>query len=355
MNLDRTEALIRDALTEEAGRAVDPGAVRARLHEGSRPARRYRAPIMAAAAVVVVAAAGIVVPQLLDRHGAAPAAPAALAAKDLNVLVMGLDSGPGSPRADSIVLAHLGQDGTGSAVSIPRDSWVDVPGHGKQRLNGTYTQVRDDELAKGKSPADADEAAARAMSTTVQTLTGVTVDHYATIDMAGFAEISTAAGGVPVCLKHAIDDPLTGVSFPAGQQTVSGDKALQFVRQRHGLPKGDLDRIVRLQAFLRSLANKVLTAPEATREHALTTLLTTVRDKVHTDPGWNLLDLTGQLLKLRGDTLRLGTVPVSDTPPPAAAGPALGVDPAKVRSFVQDQFAPGAAPAPGSGDAPCVN
>lgn len=351
MNPDRTEALIREALTEEADRAVDPSAVRARLSQGARPARHYRVPIMAAAAVVVVAAAGILVPQLLDRQDAAPAAPAASAAKDLNVLVMGLDSGPGSPRTDSIVLAHLGQDGTGSAVSIPRDSWVDVPGHGKQKLSGTYTQAREDALAKGKSPAEADEAAARAVTTTVQTLTGVAADHYATVDMAGFAEISTAAGGVPVCLKHATDDSLTGVSSPAGKQTLSGDAALQFVRQRHGLPNGDLDRIVRLQAFLRSLANKVLTAPEDTRERALTALLTTARDKVRTDAGWNLLDLAGQLLKLRTDSLRLGTVPVTD--PPADAGPAIGLDPAKVRTFVQDQFGSGTAPAPG--DAPCVN
>ncbi|QWF82135.1 LCP family protein [Amycolatopsis sp. CA-230715] len=352
MNPDRTEALIREALTEEADRAVDPGVVLARLSHGPRAPRRYRAPVIAtAAAVVVVAAAGIVVPQLLDRQDAAPAAPAASAAKDQNVLVMGLDSGPGSPRADSIVLAHLGQDGSGSAVSIPRDSWVDVPGHGKQRLNGVYTQVREDEIAKGKSPADADDAAARAVATTVQNLTGVAADHYATVDMAAFAEISTAAGGVPVCLNQAVHDPLTGISFPVGQQTVSGDKALQFVRQRHGLANGDLDRIVRLQAFLRSLANKVLTAPESTREQTLTALLTTARDKVRTDQGWNLLDLAGQLLKLRPDALRLGTVPVTD--PPANAGPAIGVDPAKVRSFVQDQFGSGTAPAPGG--ATCVN
>ncbi|WP_169515806.1 LCP family protein [Amycolatopsis nigrescens] len=372
MKLDPTEALIREALTEEADQAVDSDTVRARLYSGGSPSRRYRVPVLAAAAAVVVAVAGaVVVPQLLDRPGDTAAAPAAPAAETgVNVLLLGMDSRQGAEpddgaRADSIVLAHLGQDGTGAVMSIPRDSGVDVPGYGTNKLSTAYQRVRQDALAKGRSPADADEAAARAMTATVSNLTGVPVDHYAIIDMAGFTDLSTAVGGVPVCLKQATRDPVTGVSFPAGRQTVSGSTALEFLRQRHGagMVRGDFDRIVRLQAFLKSLATTVLTAPEPAREQALTNLLSTARDSVRTDPGWNLLGLAGQLLKLRVDTMRLLTVPVSGSPVGTAGEWMEGLDPAQVRSFVQENLASGPAtgtpPTTGSGeppaDVPCVN
>jgi LCP family protein required for cell wall assembly len=373
VNLDPTEALIREALTEEADQAVDPDAVRARLYNRGTPTRRYRVPVLAAAAAVVVAVAGaVVVPQLLDRPGDTAAAPAAPAAEtDLNILIMGMDTRPGAApdtgaSADSIVLAHLGRDGTATAVSIPRDSGVDIPGYGKHKLNSAYQRARQDALRKGESQAAADAAGARTMTASVSDLTGVPVDHYAILDMAGFAEISTAVGGVPVCLKQATRDPLSGASFPAGLQTVSGATALEFVRQRHGagMLGGDFDRIVRVQAFLKSLANKVLTAPEPTRERALTTLLATARDTVHTDPGWNLLDLAGQLLKLRVETLRLVTAPVTGRQVQDEEGGGMEeLDPAKVRSFVRDHLAsglttgtpPSSVPGQSAADVQCVN
>ncbi|MDT7727029.1 MAG: hypothetical protein QOI21_3605 [Actinomycetota bacterium] len=373
MNLDPTEALIREALTEEADQAVDPDAVRARLYNRGTPTRRYRVPVLAAAAaVVVVAVAGaVVVPQLLDRPSDTAAAPPAPAAgTDLNVLIMGMDTLPGAApdagaRADSIVLAHLGRDGTATAVSIPRDSGVDIPGYGKHKLNSAYQRARQDALRKGESQAAADAAGARTITATVSDLTGVPVDHYAVLDMAGFAEISTAVGGVPVCLKQATRDPLSGASFPAGLQTVSGATALEFVRQRHGagMLRGDFDRIVRVQAFLKSLANKVLTAPGLTRERALTTLLATASDTVHTDPGWNLLDLAGQLLKLRVETLRFVTAPVTGRQLQDEEGGMEELDPAKVRSFVRDHLAsglttdtpPSSVPGQSAADVQCVN
>lgn len=373
MSPDPTEVLIREALTEEADQVVDPDVVRARLYNRGTPTRHYPVAVLAAAAAVVVAVAGaVVVPQLLDRRSDTAAAPAPPAAgRDLNVLIMGMDTRPGAapdtgPSADSVVLAHLGQDGTATAVSIPRDSGVDIAGgFGKHTLNSAYRRARQDALRKGESQAAADAAGARTMTATVGELTGVPVDHYAILDMAGFAEISTAVGGVPVCLKQATRDPISGASFPAGLQTVSGATALEFVRQRHGagMLRGDFDRIVRVQAFLKSLANKVLTAPGPTRERALTTLLATARDTVHTDPGWNLLDLAGQLLKLRVETLRFVVAPVSGRPLQDEEGAMEELDPAKVRSFVRDHLAsglttgtpPSSVPDQSAADVECVN
>ncbi len=81
------------------------------------------------------------------------------------------------------------------------------------------------------------------MIQTVAGLTGVTVDHYAEIGLLGFALITDALGGVNVCLKDAVYEPLSGADFPAGWQKLNGPQALSFVRQRHDLPRGDLDRV----------------------------------------------------------------------------------------------------------------
>ena len=85
-------------------------------------------------------------------------------------------------------------------------------------------------------------AGARTAIGAVEGLTGLTITHFAAVNLAGFAQISEAIGGVPVCLNKAVDDSFSGAKFSAGQQTVSGPQALAFVRQRHGLPGGDLDR-----------------------------------------------------------------------------------------------------------------
>jgi LCP family protein required for cell wall assembly len=92
------------------------------------------------------------------------------------------------------------------------------------------------------------QAVARELLHTGKQLTGVTFDHYVEVNLAGFYEITQAVGGVPVCLQAPVHDSYSGANFPAGPQTVSGAAALSFVRQRYGLPCGDLDRILRQQA-----------------------------------------------------------------------------------------------------------
>ena len=102
------------------------------------------------------------------------------------------------------------------------------------------------------------EAGREALIKTVADLTGVTVDHYAEIGLLGFALITDALGGVNVCLKDAVYEPLSGADFPAGPQKLDGPEALSFVRQRHDLPRGDLDRVVRQQVVMASLAHRVI-------------------------------------------------------------------------------------------------
>ncbi|GLY67984.1 LCP family protein [Amycolatopsis taiwanensis] len=327
---DTTETLIREAVAAEAGRAVDPDTVLAELHRrGARSARSHVPVIAVAAAMVVAAVAAILVPQLLKTDSAQPAVPATPVSQ--NVLLVGADD---NGYADSIVLAHLSADGSGAIVSLPRDTWVQGA-----KLNSAYVTGGIGKLV-----------------TTVRDLTGVQIDHWATIAMSSFDRLSTAVGGVPVCLRAAVHDSYSGASFPAGQQTVEGASALAFLRQRHGLPNSDLDRIVRLQAFLRSLAHQLLSGSVLSDQKALASLIDTVRDDVRVDPGWDVLAFAGQLRGLHTDQLRIGTIPIDNgdfqTPD---GGAAIAVNPDQVHQFVADvtQAAPSAGSS--SADVPCVN
>jgi LCP family protein required for cell wall assembly len=322
---DRTESLIRDAFAAEADRAPDPRTVLAGLARARPPRRRGMALVSAVVVVVVVAIAAVVVPKMLDR-GAPPAGPAP--AEDQNVLLVGLDR---SKWTDAIMLAHLDADGTAAVVSLPRDTWVQSPGSRVDRLNQVYAKDGID-----------------ALLAEVRALTGVAVEHYALLDMSAFGDLATAAGGVPVCLKRATTDPNSGASFPAGRQTIKGAQALAFVRQRHSLPNGDLDRVVRQQVFLAGLAAKMHDADPAALLDALGTHL-------HTDGD---LDVLGLAARFRGG-VRFATVPVAEESHQLPSGAAvLRLDPAAVARFVAGMFdghgGGSAPPKPGSRSA-CVN
>lgn len=326
---DRTESLIRDAFAAEADRAPDPRTVLAGLARARPPRRRGMALVSAAVVVVVVAIAAVVVPKVLDRGSAPPAGPAP--AGDENVLLVGLD---GSRYADTMMLAHLGADGTAAVASLPRDTWVRSPGSSVHRLNQVYAKDGID-----------------ALLAEVRTLTGVAVEHYALLDMSAFGDLATAVGGVPVCLKQATTDPRSGASFHAGRQTVEGAQALAFVRQRYRLPEGDLDRVVRQQVFLDGLASKVRDADPRAVLDALGTHLRTDGD----------LDLLGLAGRFTGG-VRFATVPIADEFHQLPDGSVvLRLDPAAVATFVTGLFdgtgsgGSGGATPPPAGGVPCVD
>lgn len=327
---DRTEELIREAFAAEADRAPDAREVAAALRRARRP-RRFAPAIVAAATVVVVAAvAAVVIPRVVERSSGTPAAEQT-AVTDLNVLLLGTDD---ADLTDTVVLAHLDADGTAAAVSVPRDSWVAGPGGEMTKLSGVYRQFGIDEA-----------------TAVVETLTGVTVDHYAVLDETGPGALSTAVGGVPVCLAASTSDPLSGADFPAGEQSVAGDAAVAFLRQRHGLPSGDLDRITRHQVFLRGLIGKLDGAH-------LPTILDAVKDHFQVDPALDLVDIAQRVANAKSPVFV--TVPIADaafqTPD---GGSAMDLDPAAVQQAVADAFAgavPGQAPdaTPNAGPN-CVN
>jgi LCP family protein required for cell wall assembly len=241
-----------------------------------------------------------------------------LSAEELATLKAGDEE---ATNTDTIILIRIPNNGkSATAISIPRDSYVAAPGLGKTKINGVYGQTREAKRARliqaGDSASDAaaqgTEAGREALIKTVADLTGVTVDHYAEIGLLGFALITDALGGVDVCLKEPVFEPLSGADFPAGQQRLNGPQALSFVRQRHDLPRGDLDRVVRQQAVMASLAHRVISGKTLSSPATLKKLEAAVQRSVVISSGWDVIDFVQQMQKLAGGKVAFATIPVLD-------------------------------------------
>src|ERR1700739_2133638 len=241
-----------------------------------------------------------------------------LSAEELETLRAGDDE---STNTDTIILIRIPNNGrSATAISIPRDSYVSAPGLGKTKINGVYGQTREAKRASlvnaGDSAQDAmargTEAGPDARIKTVADLPGVTVDHYAEIGLLGFAMIADALGGVDVCLKEAVFEPLSGADFPAGRQRLNAAPALSFVRQRHDLPRGDLDRVVRPQAVMGSLAHRIISGQTLSSPTTLKRLEAAVQRSVVISAGWDVMDFVQQMQKLAGGNVAFATIPVLD-------------------------------------------
>jgi LCP family protein required for cell wall assembly len=226
-----------------------------------------------------------------------------------------------STNTDTIILVRIPNSGrSATAISIPRDSYVVAPGLGKTKINGVYGQVKEAKrVSLVESGIPLDEAEARgteagreALIKTVADLTGVTVDHYAEVGLLGFALITDALGGVNVCLKEQVYEPMSGADFPAGWQKLNGPQALSFVRQRHDLPRGDLDRVVRQQAVMAALAHQVISAKTLSSPTRLDRLQQAIQRSVVLSSGWDIMDFIKQLENLAGGNVAFATIPVLD-------------------------------------------
>jgi LCP family protein required for cell wall assembly len=241
---------------------------------------------------------------------------------------------------DTIILLRIPRNGGKAyAVSIPRDSYVSIPGYHDDKINAAYGVTK----ARTGSPVAGEEA----LIETVQSLTGVHVDHYVEVNLYGFYLLSDAIGGVRVCLRHATSDPDSGADFRAGVQTISGANALSFVRQRENLPGGDLSRIVRQQVFLAAAAHKVLSAGILTSPHALGALMNAMRRSLVTDPGLDPTTLLQEAQSLIAGDIEFTTIPVVNSNARSPSGQSIvQVDMAQVRQFMSRLLAPPPAAAP---------
>jgi LCP family protein required for cell wall assembly len=274
--------------------------------------------------------------------GAAPVLPPPLTS-DVNILLVGMDSrtdphgnplpadelamlhaGPDSGEldTDTMILLHIPAGGQQAvAVSFPRDSFVQLAGgFGEHRLNSAFAYAHNAKAgelrAQGVTDSrqielQADTAGRKNLIATIEQLIGnaVTINRYAEINLAGFYDMSRAVGGVRVCLKNATNDTYTGASFPAGVQTISGVQALNFVRQRHGLAAGDLDRIARQQVFLAGLADKMLSTGTLTSPSKIRALTTALQNSVTLSSGWDITNFAEQMQGLSSGAIQFHTIP----------------------------------------------
>ncbi|WIX83951.1 LCP family protein [Amycolatopsis carbonis] len=257
----------------------------------------------------------------------------------------------GELNTDSLIFVHIPNDGSKAvAISLPRDSYVNIPGYGEHKINSAYAramlQARKDLQQQGVTDpkeldVKANQAGAKELITTVEALTGSTIDNYAAINLLGFSDITQAIGGVDVCLNNNVDDSYSGAKFTKGVHTISGVQALEFVRQRHGLPRGDLDRVVRQQVFMAGMARKVLSAGTLTDPGKLNALIDAIKKSVVLNQNWDIFSFAQQMKGLTGGQLEFRTIPVENvaykTP---SDGDAIKVDPQAVEKFVQGLASP---------------
>jgi LCP family protein required for cell wall assembly len=265
-----------------------------------------------------------------------------------------IENGTGGNDTNTLILIHVPAGGKKAVgFSIPRDDWVNFAGTVGPQQSGKIDQAYglsmfyEEENLRAKYPNMSqdrlaflgNEAGRTAAVDTVEKLTGVHIDHFAEVNLDGFYELAKVLGGVEVCLKHAVNDSYSGAHFHAGYQHLDPKQALAFVRQRHGLPNGDLDRTHRQQAFLDSVMHQLRADGVLDDLTKLTALLSVAKQYVITDAGWNLLDFAGQMRDLTSGNLIFRTLPIQGY---ATIGgqDANEVDPAYIKQIVHAAFYP---------------
>lgn len=229
------------------------------------------------------------------------------------------DSSDGGYNTNTLILAHVSSDGRQiTAFSIPRDDLVDVQGVDvsqakiKEAYGRKKAATEDELVSEGvKDPVELEtrgrEAGRAETLQTVETLTGVQIDRFAEVSLFGFYDLAKALGGVRVCLRHAVRDRYSGAHFPAGVQRLSARQSLAFVRQRHGLPNGDLDRTHRQQAFMLSALHQLRQQGTFTDVGKVNALIDAAQRNIVLSDGWNLPDwateMGGSMPKITFETL----------------------------------------------------
>jgi LCP family protein required for cell wall assembly len=213
-------------------------------------------------------------------------------------------------NTDTMILVHVPADGSkASFVSFPRDSYVEIPGYGWEKLNAAYAYGYQYEAADGASEADRQAAGAQLLIKTISSVTGLQIDHYAEVDLLGFFKLSEVVGGVEVNLCEPAKDGFSGVNLPAGVQTISGEQALAFVRQRHGLPRGDFDRIIRQQTFIGGMLRKMLSENVMFDLGKQRQLVRAAADSLTVDQSLDLLGLASQMQSVTAGSIEFQTIP----------------------------------------------
>jgi LCP family protein required for cell wall assembly len=270
--------------------------------------------------------------------------------KDQNILIVGNDdrstataaelrqlgttADGGSLNTDTMMIVHVPANGAkATLLSLPRDSYVSIPGHGQSKLNSAYP----DGYSAASGSTDAKRAAgAQLLMATIQPLTGLTIDHFVQVDLLGFYRISKAIKGVKVNMCAAVKEPDSGIDLHKGVQSIEGKQALAFVRQRYNFPdgNGDLDRVQRQRYFLTAAFRKLVSAGVILNPIKLQHLLSAVQSSVYLDDRLNPADLAAQMENLSADNIVGRTIPTDGFGTSDDGQSIVKVNPAEVKAYV---------------------
>jgi LCP family protein required for cell wall assembly len=221
-------------------------------------------------------------------------------------------------RSDTIMLLHIPANG-GRAVliSLPRDSYVPIPGHGWNKINAAYSFGGPVLLAK-----------------TVQNATGLQIQHYMGIGFGGLVNVVNAVGGVEMCLPHRVHDQASGLRLKKGCQTLNGGQALSFVRDRHTFATQDLQRVQDQRLFLGALLRKVTSTGTLLNPFAAVPAAFGAAGTLQVDSGTHLYQLLQVAFALRNPETT--TVPIANANYVTPAGDAVQWDRARASRLFND-------------------
>ena len=304
------------------GRGREPRAPSPRRSGSGTHHRRHRVLVVAAVLVVGWMAFMIWVPfhawAGVQRVDASPAGDRPAASKGYDYVLVGSDSREGltvaqqkalhtgstkvaeGKRTDSIILVHVPSgEGKPALISLPRDSYVPIPGHGHNKINAAYTLGGPNLLVK-----------------TIEQVTNLRIDGYVEIGFGGFASVVDSLNGVDICVARAMDDRRAGINLKAGCQTLDGPNALGYVRARYSDPLGDIGRAQRQRQFLSAIMHKALSPSTVFIPWRYYEFATSAGAGLTVGQDTTLRDVTRVLQAMRsvsnGQGLSL-TVPVSNT------------------------------------------
>ncbi|TAM93707.1 MAG: LytR family transcriptional regulator [Jatrophihabitans sp.] len=281
----------------------------------------------------------------------------ATSGSDMNILIAGNDdrtnetpaelaqlhtgSDGGSMATDTMMIVHVPANGADATlISLPRDAYVAIPGFQENKLNSAYA---DGYTYSSGTPDQRRAAGASLLIQTVENLTGLAINHFVMVNLLGFYRISNAIGGVTVNLCHAVDDHYSGFVESAGVHVLQGLTALEFVRQRHGLTNGDIDRTARQRYFLTAAFRKIASAGVLLNPGRLGSLIKAVDSSLYVDSGFDLLSFAKQMSNLNANNIHGQAIPFVRYDTVANVGSVEIVDPGQVRQFMANVLGQGQA------------
>jgi LCP family protein required for cell wall assembly len=230
----------------------------------------------------------------------------------LNIVVAGLDERTGLTRrqqqllhvgantgeldTDTLMLVHVSASHRFvQVVSLPRDSWVNIPGHGMNKINSA--------LGLGGP---------QLMVQTIEQLTGLTINDYIEVNFLGFVKVIDALGGVNICLPYAVDDQYSGLHMSAGEHHVNGITALEFARDRHSFATSDLARIQDQQQLISTALSEGISSGMLANPVRLERFLSAAAATVKVDQGFNVVRLADEMRGISANDVTFTTVPLAN-------------------------------------------